>query len=140
MNDKTPKCFLLLFPASRGFEIYIWIAWFGPYLKLTDKIVWYGTFIFYDLLNYDLKFVQHINMLREEAKIIFRYISLSCGSLQNGFLYTGMKSVWALNLHPSDLKTKQLKLNYSPSALKRQRWLKITVCEASGYGEICLLL
>jgi hypothetical protein len=60
-------------------------------------------------------------MLREEAKIIFHYISLSCGSLQNGFLYTGMKSVWALNLHPSDLKTKQLKLNYSPSALKRQR-------------------
>lgn len=60
-------------------------------------------------------------MLSEEAGIIFRYISLSSASFQNGFMYAGMKRVLALNLHSSDQKKKQLKLNYSPGALKLRR-------------------
>lgn len=50
-------------------------------------------------------------------------------------MYTGVKRVLALNLHPLDLKTKQLKLNYPPNALKLRRWLKTAVCEASKYGK-----
>lgn len=65
-------------------------------------------------------------------------LTLSC-SFQNGFMNAGIKIVLVLNLYPSELKTKQLELNYSPNALGLQQWLKIAVCEASEYGEICLL-
>ena len=91
------------------------------YLKVTN--VWYGTFIFYDLLNYDFKFVQHIHILSKEARIIFHYISLSCASFQNGFMYTGMKS--------SDFKSalirpenKAIKIKLFPQCLKTKEMIK----------------
>lgn len=80
-------------------------------------------FIFYDLLNYGFKFVQHIHILSKEARIIFHYISLSCASFQNGFMYTGMKS--------SDFKSalirpenKAIKIKLFPQCLKTKEMIK----------------
>lgn len=138
VNDKCtimlPSC---VSGVPRLWDIYIFGYGTRILTSLARRLLW--NFHILWLIEYDFKFVQHVNMLSEEAGIIFRYISLSNASFQNGFMYAGMKRVPALNLNSSDQKKKQLKLNYSPGALKLRRWLKIAVCEASEYREICLL-